>query len=200
VVKIEGLARNASISGEDIEIDRISGATVIAGRRVVVRMVEKDEADIMTEIKVGFKIFYQLKIDETNELVDYLKNKLEKMKDIFGDDIVNEITYTNSEIMFLKFALRAAKDPRYKNMALETFKQLLDFIPSSKSLIVEKNKEVENLKLTMQGNGVIPGQVIIKETVKAPVRIQIDSVDTELPAGEGGVFMLEGDKIVRRNE
>jgi uncharacterized protein (DUF342 family) len=197
VVKIEGLARNATISGDDIDIDRISGATVIAGRRIVVRTVEKDEADIITELKVGFKVFHQLKIDETAELIDYLNDKLCKLKDIFGEDIVNEITYTNSEIMFLRFALRASKDPRYKTLALETFKQLLDFIPSSKSLIIEKNKEIEKLKSTMQGNGKVPGQVIIKEIIKAPVRIQIDSVDTELPPGEGGVFTLQGDKIVR---
>ena len=195
IVRVEGAIENTRVFAEDIEIDHLVGSTVVAARRIVIRSIEQDEKDIMNEIRVGIKDYQQMKIEENNEFLDYLNGDLIKMKSFFGTEIVEDLSYSNTELMLLKFAKDASKIGGLSDDQWDASKRLIESIPSLKIMIGEKKKENLGLVKKIETEEDLPGQVVIKEKFDCPVRIQINSVRTDFAPGEGGKFTLEDDHI-----
>lgn len=195
VVRVEGTVNNSRVYAENIEIDKIVGSTLVAAKRVVVRTVEQDEKDILSEIRVGIKGYQQMKIEENNEFLDYLNDDVMKMKSFFGNEIVDDLSYANTELMLLKFAKSASKSGGLSKDQWDASKKLIESIPSLKIMIGEK--KIENLDLVkkLETDEELPGEVFIKEKFDCPVSIQINSVRTDVAPGDGGRFTLQNGQI-----
>jgi|GEM_PF-1548657 len=195
-VKVEGTLRNSRVVGENVEIDRLVNSTIVASKRVVIRHVEQDEAEVLSVIKVGLKEYQRMKVTENDEFLDYLKNDLNKMKKFFGNEIVKDVTYANLELMLLKTVKQFSLNMKMDNEKWEAAKKLMESIPSLKILINEVKSESLELLEMIEKQEQIPGEVIIKEKFQCPVRIEINSVRTDVMPVASGRFTLTGDKIV----
>lgn len=199
VIRIEGTVRNSTVFGDEVEVDCLVNSTVIAAKRVVVKYIESDETGIMNEIRVGVKEYQKMKTAENDDFLQYLNNDLNKMKTLFGEELVSDLTYANTELMLLKFAKTMSKKRAFSPEQMDASKRLLESIPSLKITINEKTKENTDLKKRMETDEEIPGFIIIREKFLQPVKVQINSAITELAPGEGGVYTVEDGAIVRQD-
>jgi uncharacterized protein (DUF342 family) len=196
-VKVEGLIKNSQVWGQEVEVERLNNSTVVAEKRAIIRSVESDEANILSEIRVGVKAYNQMRINENNEFILFLRGDLRKLRDLFGKEVVEDTTYSNTELMFLKFVKLYGRTKALKETKLESLREVFDSIPSVKIMINEKNKENEKLKVEMSKEKKVPGSVIIYEKIESPVLIQINSSKTEFAPGEGGKFALKEGQVVK---
>ena len=196
MVRVEGALRNSNIYGENVEVDRLINSTVVAAKQIVVRSIEADEAGLLSEIQVGIKQYQTMKVKENEEFLDYLKDDLGKMKGFFGEKMVGDVSYANLEMILLKVAKKLSK----QNMDTEKWeatKKLLESVPSLKMMIVEKHQENEELKERIEKQEEMPGVVIVKEKIECPVRIEINSIRTDMASGESGTYIIKDGSIVR---
>lgn len=197
-IRIKGAVRNTQIYGEEVEVGTMVGSVIIAARKAIVHAVEMDESEVMSEIQVGIKAYKKMKIKENQEFIDYLDGDLGKMKNLFSEEIVEDLTYANTELMFLRFAKKYSHKRKISNEHLTASKQLLESVPSLKVILKEKRDENNRLETEMESEAALPAVVIIKEKIQSPVRIQIDSARTQLAPGDNGQFYRIEDKIIRK--
>ncbi len=72
----------------------------------------------------------------------------------------------------------------------------MESIPSLKIMINEVKSESKELLELIEKQEQIPSEVIIKEKFNCPVRIEINSVRTDVMPVASGKFTLVGDKII----
>ena len=198
-IRIGGTVKNTRLFGEEVEIDRVVSSTIIAGRKAVVHFVESDETEMLSEIHVGIAAYRKMKIHENKEFIEYLEGDLSKMRTFFGESIVKDLTYANTELMFIMFTRIASHGKKLTQQQLEALKQLMESVPSLKLVLREKRKENQRLEQELHSGVTMPAVVVIKERLQSPVRIQIDSTKTQLATGESGVYRRRGDNIIRED-
>jgi len=196
-VRVEGTLKNSQVIGENVEIDRLVNSTIVAAKRVIIRHIERDEANLLSQIKVGFKEYQMMKVHENHEFLDFLNQDLKKMKDFFGEEIVKDISYANLELMLLKAVKQYSLNMRMDNEKWEAAKKLMESIPSLKIMINDVIAETLELKDKIEKQEAIPGEVIVKEKFNCPIRIEINSVRTDVAPGDSGRFTLSGDNIAK---
>lgn len=194
-IRVEGVVKNSTVYGKEVSVDTFYGSKLVAGRKAVVRQVEADESNVISEIRVGMNEFYRMKIDENREFVGYSKKSLEKMCAVLGKNITDELNYSNLELMFLRFVSTKGRKQGLSNEQLEASKSLMESVPSLKVVINEKEEEISRLEAQLDKKTEIPGLIIITERINAPVSVQINSITTQLPPGEAGEFGVVEDKI-----
>ena len=198
-IKVEGIVRDSTIYGKEVELDTFVGSTLVAGRQAIIRQIEADESGILSEIKIGMNSFYQMKLNENKEFIEYINSSLNRMDQIFGLDITQEINYSNIELMFLKFITNVARGKGMSEEQMEATKSLIESIPSLKIVIDEKAEENRRLDNELKRKLEVPGSIVITEKINSPIRVQINSVSTQIPSGEGGKFRLQEGKIIQED-
>ena len=173
-VVINGTATNTSVVGHDVHIDRVKGGNITAGTSLTVNELGADEDGISATICVATRDFLQIKINENNEFLVSAKANLDKLKKLFGNDIVNEVIPQNVQQQFLKFISqfkRATGNQQIPQKEVLMFKKLLQSIEPLRRLIGEK--ESENLKLERQirQSSMERKVVIVKEKITAKTMV-----------------------------
>lgn len=187
-VVINGTATDTSVIGLDVQINRIMGGNITAGTSLTVNELGAGEDGVSATICVATRDFLQTKIDENNEFLAGASENLDKLRKLFGEDIINEVIPQNVQQQFLKFMSHLKGVTGNRQIPKKTvlmYKKLLHSIEPLRRLISEK--ELENLKLEKQirQSSTERKIVIVKEKITAKTKVVMSGKSKILNPAKG---------------
>jgi len=198
-VQLSGLVSNSEISGRTVKSGRIRGSKVEAGRKVFVQEAGNDAVGHKTTIRVGRDDFYRRKLESSKEVVERLKQNVEHIRKVFGDDVILRLTGGNHQQLLVEFMkkLRARGYPELDEETIESLRRLLTSIAPLKEVLVEKNEEIETLQKKASDESASKPIVVIREKIQDPVDVTINDKTQTIEPGEGAAITATSDGEIK---
>jgi uncharacterized protein (DUF342 family) len=194
-VVVKGVANNATIIGRQVYVDKIKGGRIVAGKSLTANEVGSDERGMSATICLATQDFLRNKITENIAFLRSAKGNLEKLKNLFGEDIVKEVMPLNTQQMLLKHLSRLRREgikfvPHNK---INGYKQLLQSIEPLRRLIYEKELEDIRLNRQIRRSSKEKKLVIVKEKITSKTKVIIDEREMILEAQSGPLEISDKD-------
>ena len=189
-VVINGTAANTNVVGHEVHIDRIKGGNITAGTSLTVNVLGADEEGVSATICVATRDFLQIKINENNDFLTAANFNLDKLKKLFGDDIVGEVIPQNVQQQFLKFVSEVKRATGHRHLSQKevlTYKKLLQSIEPLRRIINEKEQENVKLQQQIRQSSVEKKIVVVKEKITAKTRVVMSGKAKILNPVEGRI-------------
>lgn len=189
LLMVEGDVKHSKLSGANVTAGAVSNSEIVAARNVTLQSVAQGNDEQPMKILTGMHEFYKQRILENERFLLLAKEKLDRIEQIIGKDIMTQITSTNLQNMLLKILVRnqVGRDLKSKRQAA-VFRKLLESIPAIREMMAWKMEENENLRERLRHTeGDESSRVVIKEKVGSPTIVSIHGVETEIPVWDGPV-------------
>ncbi|MBC8204445.1 DUF342 domain-containing protein [bacterium] len=200
-VFVKGEAVKSNITGQKVVVDKMAGGQINAGQRIEAGELAKDEDGVSATLVVGMRQFLEKKITENNDFIEAAQTNLNKLRELFGDTIVNEVMPHNVQQMLLKFIaqLRHSGVEQVPQKKINSYKKLLTAIEPLKMIIDEKTLENIRIKRQMRRSGEGKSIVIVREKISAKTKINIDNVRTLVEPEAGPIKLTAKDKKILKD-
>ena len=197
---IKGTATNCRLVGYEVDAQKVTGCTITAGVKASIDTVSKDERGFTSLITAGLTEHLKEKIKKNNEFISFAQKNLEKFRDIFSDQIIEEATPSNISHMVVIHAkdLKKGGIHRIPREQMEAMKELLASVGPIRDLMFEKQEANSNFLQQIKRGDKIDAEILIKNKVDAPVKIDIEGVEGEIKPEDKSVKAVNKDgKIVK---
>jgi hypothetical protein len=137
---------------------------------------------------VGRDDYYRRKLEANQATVDTLSTYVERIREVFGSEIVARLGGANQQQLLVEFIkrLHARGITELGGSTIESLRELLQSIRPLQNVIVEKSEEMETLKQKASDERARRPVVVIREKIRDPVDIIIDDKTETIGPTEGG--------------
>jgi uncharacterized protein (DUF342 family) len=181
---IKGTARNSALTGNSIDVDAIQGSSVVSRTNVTVGRINADENNILSTICVGMYEYFKQRIRENEVFVERANENLSRIELLVGNDIMKQIHSSNVQTMLMRFLAkhRMPQDMVHRKQ-VEIYRQLLESVPPTQALLLQKAKENIELAKKISGtDGDDGNMIVIRERMSGRAIFTVNGIEAEVPA------------------
>ena len=198
---IKGSAINSELIGHEVFVNEVSGCNIIAGSKIEINKVSPNEKGYCGFFKTG--ILYHLNeiIAENKKFIEFAQIQMDKVKSVFGEEIVNSINTMNVAQMLLRHSenLKKMGIQLSTTEQKEAVVQLMGAIAPIKQLASEKEKAIEEIEKQKAKKSSVVVKIVLNSTAPSPVEIEIDSIRDYIREEDGPVeCTLSEERIIKQ--
>ncbi len=198
-VIVAGGVRGCKVSGDTITAKTASGSNLLARRKIVLDRVDADEDNILSTITVGMQDYFQQRAAENERFLLRARENLIRIETLLGKEIIGLFPSHSVQTVLMRFMARNrhGQDLRCRKQ-IEVYRKLIESIVPTQSMIVQKARESEELRMRIQMKEAGEGSlIIIRERVTTRAVMAVDGAAAEVQPGDTPVTARkEGESLI----
>ena len=192
---VRGNINSSTVSAKDIYAENINGGSIFAGNQLVATALGTDIDGNAATICVGMKEFLGKKIGDNIKLIETLTERLNKLTEIFGEEIVREIREDNLQQMLFKFIAvkKSQRGGELTKKDMESHRKLMLSIVSIREILFQKKKDNKKFGSLSKQIKAEKKMLIVKEKVTAKSIININNTKKVIKPQQGPLELNEAE-------
>jgi len=202
-VTVGGTVENSKLSACNVSAHEIIGSQVQAGQKVQITKVGNNSMGRRTTIRIGREDFYTRKIEADKEVINNLKENLERINTLFGKDVLENIGGGNQQQILVGFIkeLHRRGHSDLGESTIRSFKQLLSSINPLQDVIGEKSEQLNNLEKKASDENSRKPVIVVREKILDPIEVSIkDKIVTIQPTKSASALSLTKDGKIKSHD
>lgn len=188
-VELRGLVENSEVSACRVDLNESKGSRIVADRKVTINQAGSDSAGKKTTIRVAWNEFYRQRLESNREAVNVLNTSLQRIEELFGNDVINTLDQSNAQRLLVKH-LKRLRRQGYRDLdedQIQSLKKLLQSVSPLRGIIAEKSDEMKTLQEKTSDGKARKPVVVIREKIQDDVEITLDGITQTIPPSERGL-------------
>ena len=197
---INGIAENSNLTGHEVFVNEVAGCNITAGKKIEINLIRANQAGFTAKLTAGLVSHLEEIIKENEKFIVFADTNLDKLKSVFGEEIVESANPENIAQMMMMHAenLRRMGFRITSSEQNDAVRQLIGTIAPIRELRNDKNESITDLESKKVDGFSTNPQIVIQHPVEHAVEIDLEGRrDTIFPKDGARIIEIRDGKIVR---